>query len=101
MKCSVVVAFMKLMQPQGKATPNYPTLQVGFFVIENQIVGPAEWPAPVRKDVFLKNHYLPFTEGVVSVAEPCKTASILCNLEKTAVNREGYASNYAVAGFGQ
>jgi hypothetical protein len=42
MKCSVVVAFMKPMQPQGKATPNYPTLQVGFFVIENQIMSPAE-----------------------------------------------------------
>ena len=77
MKCSVVVAFMKLMQPQGKATPNYPTLQVGFFAVENQIVGPAEWPAPVRKDVFLKNQCLPFTERVMRVVELGRSTSIL------------------------
>ena len=34
-KGTVIIAFVELMQAQGEATPDNPTLQVSLFVIED------------------------------------------------------------------
>ena len=57
MKSAVIVALVEFVQSKRDATPNDPTFQIGFLVIVNEVVGPAEPPAPKRKNVFLKDHW--------------------------------------------
>ena len=63
-KGTVIVTFVELMQAQGEATPDNPALQVSLFVIEDQVVGPAKWPASKGENVFLKNHPMPILSAL-------------------------------------